>query len=55
MGQGKNFKYLKQLNDKHGFFAEIQPLPHPRWVMQYRLKTKPIYIDEYVTKLTSAI
>ncbi len=55
MGQGKNYKYLKQLNDKHGFFGEIQPLPHPRWVMQYRLKSKPIYIDEYVTKLTSAL
>jgi len=54
MGQGKNFKYLKQLNDQHGFFDQILPLPHPRWVMQYKLKSKEVYIDEYVTKLIAA-
>lgn len=52
MGQGKNFKYLKKLNDKYQFFEEIQPLPHPRWVMQYRLRSKQMYIDEYVEKLS---
>jgi len=55
MGQGKNFKYLKALNDKHGFFKQIVPLPHPRWVMQYRLKRKAEFIEEYVTKLTSSV
>ncbi len=54
MGQGKNYKYLKKLNDKHKFFEKIVPLPHPRWVMQYRLKRKQEYIDEYITKLTDA-
>lgn len=51
MGQGKNFKYLKKLNDEHRFFDKIVPLPHPRWVMQYRLKRKQEYIDEYIQKL----
>ncbi len=55
MGQGKNFKYLKKLNDQHQFFEEIQPLPHPRWVMQYRLKRKQEYIDEYAIKLIRAL
>ena len=51
IGQGKNLKYLTALNDKHKFFDKIVPLPHPRWVMQYRLKRKNEFIDEYVTKL----
>jgi hypothetical protein len=38
MGQGKNFEYLKYLNSELKLFSEIVPLPHPRWVMQYRRK-----------------
>jgi hypothetical protein len=52
LGQGKNFKYLEQLNQKHGFFDRIEPLPHPRWVMQYRLKRKMEFIDLYLKKLS---
>lgn len=55
MGQGKNFEFLKKLNAKHHFFKEILPLPHPRWVMQYRLKRKEEYLNEYLLKLHSAI
>ena len=51
LGQGKNFKYLEKLNRKHGFFERIEPLPHPRWVMQYRLKRKMEFIDLYLRKL----
>ena len=51
LGQGKNFKYLEKLNKKHGFFKRIEPLPHPRWVMQYRLKRKMEFIDLYSDKL----
>ncbi|UXX78183.1 DUF4918 family protein [Reichenbachiella carrageenanivorans] len=51
IGQGQNLKFLKQLNDKHGFFKKIVPVPHPRWVMQYRLKRKQEFIDEYLIKL----
>jgi hypothetical protein len=53
MGKGKNFKYLKQLNNEHGFFKSVQHLPHPRWVMQYKLKSMSLYLDEYVAKLSS--
>lgn len=52
IGQGKNFAFLKKINGEHQFFKEVIPLPHPRWVMQYRLKTKQIYLDEYMTKLS---
>ena len=55
IGQGQNLKFLKKLNDEHHFFEEIIPLPHPRWVMQYRLKSKEVYIDEYVTKLLDVL
>lgn len=53
MGKGKNFKFLKHLNDKHGLFERVVPLPHPRWVMQYRLKSKELFVDEYVRALAS--
>ncbi len=46
LGQGKNFKYFYNLNARHKFFDCIIPLPHPRWIMQYRRKK----IDEYVLK-----
>jgi len=51
LGQGKNFKYLEKLNRKHGFFDRVEPLPHPRWVMQYRLKRKDEFIALYGEKL----
>jgi len=53
IGQGQNLKFLNQINDKHQFFGEIVPVPHPRWVMQYRLKRKQEFIDEYLQKLNS--
>ena len=49
LGQGKNHKYLLYLNQKYQLFEEIFPLPHPRWVMQYRLKR----LDEFVQKYCS--
>jgi len=51
MGKGKNFKFLKALNDKHALFGEVIALPHPRWVMQYRLKSKDTFVEEYVHTL----
>jgi hypothetical protein len=55
MGQGKNYAFLNKLNQEHGFFEKIIPLPHPRWVMQYRLKRKKEFIREYVDKLSQAM
>jgi hypothetical protein len=51
LGQGKNYQYLEKLNNKHQLFKEIIPLPHPRWVMQYRLKKMDEYVQAYLTAL----
>jgi hypothetical protein len=42
------------MNERYGFFKEIIPLPHPRWVMQYRLKRMQEFIDLYLERLTVA-
>lgn len=47
-GEGENFKYFSKLNAKHGFFKEIVPLPHPRFIMQYRRKRVGEYTELYV-------
>ncbi len=47
-GTGKNEKFLRQLNDKMGFFKTIIALEHPRFVMQYKAKSKQQYIEKYI-------
>lgn len=47
-GTGKNENYLRRLNEEHGFFGKIVALEHPRFIMQYKAKTKQFYIDKYV-------
>jgi hypothetical protein len=51
LGEGENYKRFSQINDQHGFFKEIIPLPHPRWVMQYRRKKVKDYVELYIQKL----
>ncbi len=51
LGQGKNYEYLKMLNMEMRLFDEIIPLPHPRWVMQYRRKNLEQIINNVVGKL----
>ncbi len=51
LGTGKNYKFLSELNKKENYFDQIIPLDHPRYVMQYKLKQKEIYIDKYLTLL----
>jgi hypothetical protein len=51
LGEGKNMKYLQKLNRELGLFGEIIPLPHPRWVMQYRFKRKGEFIENYLQVL----
>ncbi|MDB5191747.1 MAG: hypothetical protein JWQ96_1310 [Segetibacter sp.] len=48
LGEGKNAAYVQKLNDEYGFFEKIVPLPHPRFIMQYKLKQKQDYIDKYL-------
>ena len=38
LGQGKNYEYLQEINQQMGLFEQIIPIPHPRWVMQYKRK-----------------
>ncbi len=52
IGEGENFKYLNKLNDQHQFFQQIKSLPHPRFIMQYRLKKKQEYIQLYKNSLS---
>lgn len=49
MGTGKNAAFLQALNEKEQFFKTIVPLEHPRFVMQYKTKTKEQYIDKYLS------
>lgn len=49
MGTGKNAAFLQALNEKEQFFKTIVPLEHPRFVMQYKTKTKELYIDKYLS------
>jgi hypothetical protein len=53
LGDGKNFKYLLALNKEQQFFNNIIPLPHPRFIMQYKLKKKQEYIDRYIQQLSA--
>ena len=55
LGEGENYKQFLRLNEKYGFFKEIIPLPHPRWVMQYRRKKIGEYVGVYVEKLKKII
>lgn len=48
LGEGQNYAFFKKLNAAHGFFREIVPLPHPRWVMQYRRKRVGEFVERYV-------
>ena len=52
LGEGTNFKLFKKLNERFQFFREIIPLPHPRWVMQYRRKKLDEFVKIYIEKLT---
>ena len=47
-GTGKNETFLRSVNNKYGFFKEILALEHPRFVMQYKSKSKSEYIDKYL-------
>ena len=53
MGEGENFKYFSKLNGQHGFFKEIVPLPHPRWVMQYRRKRIGEFVNLYLERFAA--
>ena len=48
LGEGKNYTFLNKLNEKHQFTQRIVPLPHPRFIMQYKRKSIPYYLELFV-------
>lgn len=51
IGKGKNLKFLKKLNAEHGWFDEVKSIPHPRWVLQYKLKYKAEILEGIYNEL----
>jgi hypothetical protein len=51
IGGEKNYKYLSRLNAAQGWFDTIVPLPHPRFILQYRRRQ----VDEYVKLYLEAL
>lgn len=47
-GTGKNEKFFRKINDEFHFFKKVIPLEHPRFIMQYKAKSKKKYIDNYL-------
>lgn len=51
IGGEKNFRYLSGLNNRFRWFGEVVPLPHPRFIMQYRRKQVQPFINLYLDAL----
>lgn len=51
IGQGKNVKYLTEINKELGLFDTIEKLGHPRWIMQYKRKEHDKHINHYIELL----
>jgi hypothetical protein len=47
-GTGKNERFLKKINEEFKFFKKIVALEHPRYIVQYKSKSKQDYIDKYL-------
>ena len=55
LGTGKNFQYVSQLNHEQGFFEELIPLEHPRYIMQYKSKQKHQYLNKFTELLSTGL
>jgi hypothetical protein len=47
LGTGKNLQFFEKLNRRHGFFEQVLPVEHPRFIMQYRRRRLDEYLDRY--------
>ena len=54
-GTNKNMRFLSLINKENGFFKKIVPLEHPRFIMQYKSKSKQQYIDKYIAAFKMAV
>ena len=50
MGEGTNYKIFQKINQEKEYFETLIPLPHPRWIMQYRRKKVDDYVALYVNR-----
>jgi hypothetical protein len=55
LGKGKNLKFLQKLNKEYQFFGAIKPVPHPRWVMQYRYKLRDDFAREIAEEMQKTV
>jgi hypothetical protein len=53
LGTGQNARFLNAINNEHQFFGKIIPLEHPRFIMQYKSASKQLFIDKYISALSS--
>jgi hypothetical protein len=53
-GKGKNEKFISKLNKEYGFFKKVVALEHPRFIMQYKNRSKQAYIDKYLAAFDEA-
>lgn len=53
VGAGENLRFVRRLNDQHGFFGELRGLDHPRFIMQYRRRRLAEHIARYEQVLAS--
>jgi len=54
-GKGKNESFLRKLNDREKFFSNIIALEHPRFIMQYKSRSKSEYIDKYISAFRKVV
>jgi hypothetical protein len=47
LGTGKNFDFLRRLNEEQRFFENLVCVEHPRFIMQYRRPQVRRYLDKY--------
>lgn len=47
----RNAKCLAEINARAKVFGSIVPLEHPRYIMQYKLRSKEAYIQKYLSVL----
>lgn len=53
LGTGRNFDFLRRLNDEQRFFDKLLVVEHPRFIMQYRRRRVDEYLDKYSALLQS--
>ncbi|MEI9945606.1 MAG: uracil-DNA glycosylase family protein [Chitinophagaceae bacterium] len=53
-GTGKNREFIEKINEENKFFKSIIALEHPRYVMQYKSKSKQFYIDKFISAFKKA-